>query len=301
MTTLAVGEQGFIPDSGGNEQRTLRQAAAAAGVQTGNPLAGGTASIDPVSVGIPHHAMTMADPEGGGGIGAGIGNINTLAVGEQGGSILNPGGGGGNFGPPNMATLAIPENGGSIGPVTMAVGEDGGGFIGGPVTRALGETGGNMGKPAVKIPTLPPAAMTMAFPESGGGIGGGMMPTFGPANSEMGRPPMSITQAVSEDGRPPMPSITQVVGEQGAIGSPSIPGQNPFDFSTFKTDLLTGIGDLFKKYFDETSSPFGGNEITPPPAPGETKPTMSPGDLVAPSSNYGSLASKGMQSPFRGL
>ena len=69
MTTLAVGEEGFIPDSGGNEQRTLRQAAAAAGVQTGNPLAGGTASIDPVSVGIPHHAMTMADPEGGGGIG----------------------------------------------------------------------------------------------------------------------------------------------------------------------------------------------------------------------------------------
>ena len=299
MTTLAVGEEGFIPDSGGNEQRTLRQAAAAAGVQTGNPLAGGTASIDPVSVGIPHHAMTMADPEGGGGIGAGIGNINTLAVGEQGGSILNPnpGGGGGNFGPPNLGTLAIPENGSSIGPVTMAVGEDGGGFFSAPTTRMLGEQGTPIKMPGGGMPPM----MTLGM-ESGGGIGGGMMPTFGPANSEMGRPPQMITQAagIGEDGRPPIP-VTQAIGEDGAIGSPSIPGQNPFDFSTFKSDLLTGIGDLFKKYFDETSSPFGGNEITPPPAPGETKPTTSPGDLVAPSSNYGSLASKGMQSPFRGL
>ena len=299
MTTLAVGEEGFIPDSGGNEQRTLRQAAAAAGVQTGNPLA-----INPI-------AMTMADPEGGGGITAGIGAINTLAVGEQGGSILNPGGGGGNFGPPNLGTLAIPENGGSIGPVTMAVGEDGGGFTGGAVTRMLGETGGNIGNPNLTtlaspengngmppLQRLPGAggAMTLAFPESGGG--------FNPPNNmtrllfENGRPPQTITQAagIGEDGRPPIP-VTQAIGEDGAIGSPSIPGQNPFDFSTFKTDLLTGIGDLFKKYFDETSSPFGGNEITPPPAPGET----NPGDLVAPSSNYGSLASKGMQSPFRGL
>ena len=235
--------------------------------------------------------MTLADPEGGGGIGAGIGAINTLAVGEQGGSILNPGGGGGNFGPPNMATLAIPENGG-FGPVTMAVGEDGGGFTS-AVTRALGETGSNImtqaspesgsGMPPIQIPKLPPAAMTMAFPESGGGIGCGMPPFNMPGG-----------------GMPPIP-VTQMVGEDGAIGSPSIPGQNPFDFSTFKSDLLTGIGDLFKKYFDETSSPFGGNEITPPPAPGEKKPTMSPGDLVAPSSNYGSLASKGMQSPFRGI
>ena len=257
--------------------------------------------------------MTMAFPESGGGIGA----ISTMAVGEQGGSILNPGGGGGNFGPPNLGTLAMPENGGSFGPVTMAVGEDGGGF------------------PPLQMPKLPgggtPPLMTLGM-ESGGGIGGGMpsgtkmlgehgrppqnMTTQAgyengrpPQNIttqavyENGRPPQMITQAagIGEDGRPPQMPITQMVGEDGAIGSPSIPGQNPFDFSTFKTDLLAGIGDLFKKYFDETSSPFGGNEITPPPAPGEKKPAMSPGDLVAPSSNYGSLASKGMQSPFRGI
>lgn len=294
MTTLAVGEEGFIPDSGGNEQRVLRQAAAAAGVQTGNPLA-----INPI-------AMTMADPEGGGGIG-GIGNINTTALGEQGGSILNPnpGGGGGNFGPPNLGTLAIPENGGSIGPVTMAVGEDGGGFTEVAVTRMLGEQG-DIGNPNLT---------TLASPENGGGMpplympGGGIGGGFNPPNNimtqalfENGRPPQMLTQAagIGEDGRPPMPSGTQVFGEDGGMNNP-VTGQNPFDFSTFKSDLLTGIGDLFKKYFDETSSPFGGNEITPPPAPGETKPTMSPGDLVAPSSNYGSLASKGMQSPFRGL
>ena len=216
--------------------------------------------------------MTQAFPEGGSSIG-GIGNINTMVVGEQGGSILNPGGGGGNFNPPNMATLAIPENGG-FGPVTMAVGEDGSGIGGGMPsgTKMLGEHG------------RPPQNITTQ------------------AVYENGRPPQNIaTQVVFENGRPPQMPITQVAGEEGAIGSPSIPGQNPFDFSTFKSDLLTGIGDLFKKYFDETSSPFGGNEITPPPAPGEKKPAMSPGDLVAPSSNYGSLASKGMQSPFRGL
>ena len=296
MTTLAVGEQGVIPDSGGNEQRALRQATAAAGVPhhamtLASPEGGGGINNG--------HLTTMADPEGGGGIGGGNFGPTTLAVGEEGGGMQIPPmsvtnaigedgqGIGGGFKPPNLETRAIPENGGGIG---------GGGNIN---TMALGEQGGS-----IQIPKLPPAAMTMAFPESGGGIGGGMMPTFGPANSEMGRPPMSVTQAVGEDGRfpPPMSGpVTQAIGEDGAIGSPSIPGQNPFDFSTFKSDLLTGIGDLFKKYFDETSSPFGGNEITPPPAPGETKPTMSPGDLVAPSSNYGSLASQGMQSPFRGL
>lgn len=253
--------------------------------------------------------MTQAFPEGGSSIG-GIGNINTAAVGEQGGSILNPGGGGGggNFGPPNLGTLAMPENGGSFGPVTMAVGEDGGGF------------------PPLQMPKLPggmpPAVTTMAVGEDGSGIGGGM-PSGTKMLGEHGRPPQNIaTQIVFENGRPPQ-MITQAagIGEDGRppqmttfgpanseMGTPqnplnpsTMPGQNPFDFSTFKSDLLTGIGDLFKKYFDETSSPFGGNEITPPPAPGEKKPTTSPGDLVAPSSNYGSLASKGMQSPFRGL
>ncbi len=284
MTTLAVGEQGFIPVPDGNEQRTLRQAAMAVAPGSGGT---GTGTINPI-------AMTMADPEGGGGIGSA--QLTTLADPEGGGAI-----GGGNFGPttmavgeegggfkpPNLETRAIPENGGGIGSGiinTTAVGEQGGSI--------LNPGGGGGGMPPLYMPGGMPPAMTMAFPESGGGIGGGMMPTFGPANSEMGRPPMSVTQAVGEDGRFPPPM---------SGGSPSIPGQNPFDFSTFKTDLLTGIGDLFKKYFDETSSPFGGNEITPPPAPGETTPTMSPGDLVAPSSNYGSLASKGMQSPFRGL
>jgi len=249
--------------------------------------------------------MTMADPEGGGGIGAGIGAINTLAVGEQGGSILNPGGGGGNFGPPNMATLAIPENGG-FNPQnimsTQAVGEQGGDLFRAPTTRMLGEQGDMMppshhmmtqispenGSGTPPLQRLPGAgvAMTLAFPENGGGIGGGMPPLNMPGG---GMPPI-LTQAAGEDGRPENP-----------LNPSTMPGQNPFDFSTFKSDLLTGIGDLFKKYFDETSSPFGGNEITPPPAPGEKKPATSPGDLVAPSSNYGSLASKGMQSPFRGL
>ena len=250
--------------------------------------------------------MTMAFPESGGGIGA----ISTMAVGEQGGSILNPGGGGGggNFGPPNLGTLAMPENGGSFGPVTMAVGEDGGGF------------------PPLQMPKLPggmpPAVTTMAVGEDGSGIGGGM-PSGTKMLGEHGRPPQNIaTQIVFENGRPPQ-MITQAagIGEDGRppqmttfgpanseMGTPqnplnpsTMPGQNPFDFSTFKSDLLTGIVYLFKKYFDETSSPFGSNEITPPPAPGEKKPAMSPGDLVAPSSNYGSLASKVMQSPFRGI
>ena len=287
MTTLAMGE-----NADGTMMTPQMIKMQAALMTRADPEAGGGM-----------HLMTQAFPESGGDIGdKGIMNINTMVVGEQGGSILNPGGGGGNFGPPNLGTLAMPENGGSFGPVTMAVGEDGGGF------------------PPLQMPKLPgggtPPLMTLGM-ESGGGIGGGMpigTKMLGengrpPQNIttqavyENGRPPQMITQAagIGEDGRPPQMPITQMVGEDGAIGSPSIPGQNPFDFSTFKTDLLAGIGDLFKKYFDETSSPFGGNEITPPPAPGEKKPAMSPGDLVAPSSNYGSLASKGMQSPFRGI
>jgi hypothetical protein len=286
MTTLGMGENSY-----GNMMTPQMIKNAAALMTRADPEAGGGMT------------MTQAFPEGGSSIG-GIGNINTMVVGEQGGSILNPGGGGGNFNPPNMATLAIPENGG-FGPVTMAVGEDGGGF---PPHNAI---------QMPKLPGgMPPAVTTMAVGEDGSGIGGGM-PSGTKMLGEHGRPPQNITtqavyengrppqniatQVVFENGRPPQMPITQVAGEEGAIGSPSIPGQNPFDFSTFKSDLLTGIGDLFKKYFDETSSPFGSNEITPPPAPGEKKPAMSPGDLVAPSSNYGSLAFKGMQSPFRGL
>lgn len=286
MATKAIGENsnGFMASN------PLAQASSAMLTTMADPEGGG---------GMNNYLMTQADPEGGGGIGgAAIGGGNfgptTLAVGEEGGGMQIPPmsvtnaigedgqGIGGGFKPPNLETRAIPENGGGIGGGIL---NPGGGDIP-PLQRLPGAGGG----------------MTLAYPESGGGFNPPNMTTR--LQFENGRPPMSVTQAVGEDGRfpPPMSGpVTQAIGEDGAIGSPSIPGQNPFDFSTFKSDLLTGIGDLFKKYFDETSSPFGGNEITPPPAPGETKPAMSPGDLVAPSSNYGSLASKGMQSPFRGI